>query len=139
MSRTADEQASNEHWRLQYMVRQSQPFIEIEREVFGCDYGATSWTDRAEAERFAKLLRLEPRLRVLDIGAGSGWPGLYLAGLTGCDTTLVDVPMEGLRRASARAAAEGIAGKCRTAVADGAHLPFADGLFDAVYHCDVLC
>lgn len=137
--RTDDERAHSERLGRQYQQRQSPVFLEIEREVFGADYGATSWTDREEAERFAGWLGLGPGVRALELGAGSGWPGLYLARLTGCAVTLTDLPPEGLRIASMRAAAEGLSERCPAVVADGVRLPFADAHFDAVFHCDVLC
>ena len=65
--------------------------LEIERRVCGSDHGATSWTTVAEARRVADLLRLGPGERLLDIGAGSGWPGLYLATTTGCDVRIARV------------------------------------------------
>jgi len=51
----------------------------VERCVFGCDYGVTSWADRDEADELVTLLGLAPGMRLLNVGAGSGWPGLYLA------------------------------------------------------------
>ena len=50
---------------------------EIERNVFGCVYGATSWTTRNEADAVAKRLGLGPDTRLLDVGAGTGWPSIY--------------------------------------------------------------
>jgi ubiquinone/menaquinone biosynthesis C-methylase UbiE len=112
---------------------------EIERVVCGCDYGGTSWTTRDEAERVGQLLGLGPGKRFLDLGAGTGWPGLYLARVTGCDIALVDIPLDGLRIAVRRAVAEQLSGECWIAVADGAALPFKVGWFDAIGHSDVLC
>jgi len=111
----------------------------IEGAVFGCDYGATSWTDRNEAEAVAGILSLSPGKRLLEIGCGSGWPGLYLATYSGCEAVLTDLPMEGLRAAADRAEKDGLAGRCWPAMADGAALPFGGGGFDAIYHSDVLC
>jgi len=113
--------------------------LEIERAVCGCDYGGTSWTTRAEAERVGRLLALRPGVRFLDVGAGSGWPGLYMALITGCDVALVDIPLEGLRIAARRALAEPLAGACWIAVADGAALPLKNAGFDAIGHSDLLC
>ena len=121
-------------------LKASSPvLLEIEREVLGCDYGATSWTDRAEAERFAGWLGLAPGVTALEIGAGSGWPGLLLAGASGARVTLTDRPGEVLRFATERAIRDGLATLCPVVQADGGALPFADASFDAVYHCDVLC
>ena len=139
MARTGDERAHTGRLEQQYRDRLCEVFLEIEREVLGSDHGATSWTDRAEAERIAGLLGMGAGTEALELGAGSGWPGIHLAARLGCDVTLVDLPREGLRIARRRVAREGLGGRCRGAVADGARLPFASARFDAVYHCDVLC
>jgi len=119
--------------------RRSVAMRELERSVCGCDYGSTSWTTRFEAERIAQLLELGPAKRLLDVGAGSGWPGLFLAQLTGCDVVLVDLPLAALRIALERATADSLSQRCEFIVADGAALPFKDASFDAVSHSDVLC
>ncbi len=136
---SAEQQAMFDRLARFYHHALQPAMIEIERAACGCDYGGTSWTTRSEAARVAKLLKLGPRQRFLDIGAGSGWPGLYLAHLTGCDVTLVDIPVSGLRLASERADTDRLAGKCWTIAADGAALPFENDVFDAIGHSDVLC
>jgi SAM-dependent methyltransferase len=85
------------------------------------------------------LLGLRPRVRLLDVGAGAGWPGLYLSQISGCDVVLTDIPHVGVRLALERAARDGIGERCRAVVSDGAALPFADSSFDAIGHSDVLC
>ena len=87
----------------------------------------------------AFTLELRPGIRLLDLGAGSGWPGLYLAKMSGCDIALVDVPLAGLRIAAERAVRDRISSALWIAVADAATLPFRDGSFDALSHSDVLC
>ncbi len=134
-----DAAALRKHFATECRIAGSEIMRKIERASCGCDYGATSWTTRDEADEIAKLLGLAPGRRLLDIGSGSGWPGLYLARESGCDLALADLPLEGLRLAAERAAADGLAGECCFVVADGAALPFADGWFDAVSHSDVLC
>lgn len=113
--------------------------LAIERSVCGCDYGGNSWTTRIQAQWIAALLQLRPGLRLLDVGAGSGWPGLYFAKMSGCDIALVDLPLAGLRIAAERAVKDRISGACWIAVADASALPFRDGSFDVVSHSDVLC
>ena len=112
---------------------------DLERSVCGCAYGSTSWTTRREAERIAQLLELRPGAKLLDVGAGTGWPGLYLAQFTGCDVVVVDLPLAALRMALERAAADGLSQRCEVVAADGAALPFNDASFDALSHSDVLC
>jgi ubiquinone/menaquinone biosynthesis C-methylase UbiE len=122
-----------------YELGRSAAMRDLERSVLGCDYGGTSWTTRREAGRIAELLGLRPGVRLLDVGAGAGWPGLYLAQVTGCDVVLADLPVVGLQTALERAAADGLEERCRVVVTDGAALPFGESSFDAVSHSDVLC
>jgi len=122
-----------------YQFASSPVMLELERSVLGSDYGATSWTSRLEADRVAKLLQLDSEARLLDIGAGSGWPALYLARISGCEVTLSDIPLSGLQAARARASTDGLQTRCRVVAADGARLPFADASFDAIRTSDVLC
>lgn len=139
MPRTPAEQAMIERFAKTYAASTSDGMRKIERAVCGCDYGGTSWTTQREALDLCKMMNLGPGMRLLEVGAGSGWPGLYLAKETGCDVALVDLPLDGLRVAKERAAADGLEGACWITLADGAALPFGDGFFDAVFHSDVLC
>jgi SAM-dependent methyltransferase len=139
MTCSPEEQAQRKRFEELYLRAQAPVILAVERSVCGCDYGGTSWTTRDEAERIRVLLGLRPGLRLLDVGAGSGWPGLYLAQTSGCDIALVDLPLAGLRIAAERAARDRIHGACWVAVADAAGLPFRDASFDAVSHSDVLC
>ncbi len=139
MVQKEDAAALRKRFTTRYRLAGSDLLREMERATCGCDYGATSWTTRDEAGRVGELLELGPGKRLLDIGAGSGWPGLYLAGKSGCDLALSDLPVEGLRHAAERVAADQPAGACFFAAADGAALPYRSGWFDAVSHSDVLC
>jgi SAM-dependent methyltransferase len=112
---------------------------DLERSVCGCAYGSTSWTTRREADRIAQLLELRPHVKLLDVGAGSGWPGLYFAQRSGCDVVLLDLPLAALRIALERATADGLSDRCEAVAGDGAALPFKDASFDALSHSDVLC
>jgi SAM-dependent methyltransferase len=123
----------------QYALSQAPAMLEVERDVCGCAFGSTGWATKEEAEQIGTLLELAPGKHLLDLGAGSGWPGLYLASRSGCDVALADIPLEGMRIAAERAAADGLAGKAWAVVSDGAALPFADASFDAIEHSDVLC
>lgn len=111
----------------------------IEKSVCGCDYGGNSWTNRDEADQIVKALALNPNLRVMDLGAGSGWPGLYIAQKTGCGMVLVDLPIAGLQLAMERAVEDGMDDRVWIARADGAALPFAAHSFDRISHSDLLC
>lgn len=133
------ERALRERFEATYANSQSSVMRTVERSVCGCDYGATSWTTVDEARRVGALLALRPDQRLLDVGAGSGWPALYMAKTSGCDVALIDLPLTGLRIAAGRALADRLQGTCWIAVADGAGLPFGAATFDAISHSDVLC
>jgi hypothetical protein len=86
----------------------------VERLVIGADYGADGYTTVDQADQLARLLELRPGVRLLELGSGSGWPGLHLA-TTGCAIVLTDAPGHGvpppgvgLQRAARRASTEGL-------------------------------
>ncbi len=139
MTRAPEEQAVIDRFDKRYERAGAPVMQDIERSVCGCDYGATSWTTVDEANAIARTLDLGPGKRLLEIGAGSGWPGLYLAERTGCDVALIDLPPTGLRMARERALTNAATGACWIAAADGTALPFRDGSVDAIVHTDVLC
>lgn len=111
----------------------------IERQVCGCDFGGNSWTTQDQADSLIPILRLDSSTKLIDLGAGTGWPGLYLSQKTGCAVTLVDLPEIGLKIAKQRAEADGISKRVSTVVADAADLPFPNESFDAISHSDLLC
>ena len=113
--------------------------LEIESMVCGCNYGATSWTTRSEADEVKTILSLEPSSTLLEIGAGTGWPGLYIAKSTGCNVMLIDISYDSLLVAKERIREDQLASRCQVVAANGDCLPFARNSFDAVIHCDVLC
>jgi SAM-dependent methyltransferase len=111
----------------------------LEQAALGCDYGGTSWTTRSQAEAIVSSLNLNSASRLLDIGAGAGWPGLLLGKLSSCDLTLLDIPVNALTQAVQRAAEDGMTDKVRVISASGTLMPFDDSTFDRVSHSDVLC
>ena len=112
---------------------------ELEKDVLGCDFGGTSWTTKSQADKIPKALALDSATQMLEIGAGTGWPGIYMAKLSGCDVTLLDIPASALRHANQRALDEQLESQCRSVAASGTALPFADRSFNAIGHSDVLC
>jgi SAM-dependent methyltransferase len=112
---------------------------QIEQRVIGGDWGANGFTTMTQADTLADKLHLSAGDRLLDLGSGRGWPGLYLAARTGCRVVLADLPLEGLRVAAGRAAAEGLAARAGVVAAAASGLPFRAGSFDVVIHTDVLC
>jgi ubiquinone/menaquinone biosynthesis C-methylase UbiE len=134
-----DEVQARAHFEERYGAALAPLAREIERRVIGGDWGANGYTTKEQADQLAHGLGLLAADRLLDLGSGRGWPGLYLARCSGCRVVLTDLPLDGLRMAAARAAAEGLADRAGVAVAAASGLPFRTGSFDAVVHTDVLC
>jgi SAM-dependent methyltransferase len=125
--------------RLTYAVGGHPVAREVERLSLSSDFGANGYATLTEVDEIADLLDLGPGRLLLDVGAGQGWPGLYLARQTGCRVVLTDVPVEGPAAAARRAASEGIASRAWPLVARGESLPMLPASVDAVVHTDVLC
>jgi ubiquinone/menaquinone biosynthesis C-methylase UbiE len=139
MAGDVDEKALFERFSKKYKLIQNDLLRRIERSNCGCDYGATSFTTLKQAGELNAMLGLGLKQRLLEVGAGSGWPGLYLAKQSGCDITLTDLPIEGLQVARERSDLEQLSGISTVTVASGSALPFRTGTFDAISHSDVLC
>ena len=139
MGAISKESTKAERFARDYGQRQRQAQQLVDREVFGASIGANGYTTVGEASRLLELLALEPGVRLLELGSGRGWPGMYLANESGCSVTLTDVPTAGLRDTLSGAPRPNGAAGCCVAAADGRALPFRPQTFDAVVHADVLC
>ncbi len=122
-----------------YRVTGDSVFLEIERAVLGVDYQATGYTTRSEADELGQRLELGPASRLLDLGSGCGFPGLYLATRTGCSVVTVDPIATGAAAARARARKDRLADHHHAVVARGQALPVRSASFDAIVHVDVTC
>ncbi len=122
-----------------YERSQTQVMRAVERCVCGCDYGGNSWTTQREADELASILQLTPASLLLDLGSGSGWPGLYLSKTTGCRVSLVDPSETGMCFAAERAVQDGISDRVSTMVHDATDIDRMSVKFDAISHSDLLC
>jgi arsenite methyltransferase len=93
---------------------------------------ASLWASRFGAALLDRLA-LGRGLRVLDVGCGTGFPAIEIAGRLGPGSRVVgvDVWREAVARARRKAAAYGVA-NVRFVTADGARLPFRAATFDRV-------
>jgi len=140
MSSNTEAELASKNQFTEVYKRSKEPVMKaIERQVCGCDYGGSSWTTRHQVDALIGLLCLDTGSELLDLGAGTGWPGIYLAKESGCNATLVDLPEIGLQIAKKRAQEEGLANQISIKIADAADLPFPKASFDAINHSDLLC
>ena len=135
----AEDRDTIERFTERYRVSASEATRRIERAVIGGDWGANGYTTMTQADRLRLELDLGPESSLLDLGAGRGWPGLYLASVTGCRVALADVPMEALTSAQRRASSEGLTERASPVCCRAQSLSFAPSCFDAIVHTDVLC
>ena len=139
MVRSLAEEKQTARLNEEFRDAQSPVLQAITNQVCDCCYIGNSWTTRSEADIMIEHLRLRASHDLLDIGAGAGWPGLYLALQTGCAVTLLDLPEIGLQLAEARAEADGMTSQLSTVQGDAADMPFPSESFSAISHSDVLC
>lgn len=121
-----------------YTLGESSAMDIVELQAIGANVGANGYTTLDQAEQLITVLELTPDSRLLDIGSGRGWPGLYIAKHTGCSVVLSDVPGPAVQVAAKRARAQAHSARISIVRAAAAHLPFAARSFDAVSHTDTL-
>jgi 2-polyprenyl-3-methyl-5-hydroxy-6-metoxy-1,4-benzoquinol methylase len=138
MRSSQDEQEALADFAARYTLPPADVMQEVERRVIGAVWGANGFTTVAQADLIAERLDLAPGKRLMDVGTGRGWPGLYLAKRTGCEVVLTDLPIEGLQHALRRAEAESVS-SFGAVVASARDLPFGKESVDAIVHTDVLC
>ncbi len=139
MAPSKDEREASALFAERYGRAGSDATRDLELRVIGSDFGANGYTTREQADLLAERLELRAAHRLLDVGAGRGWPGLYLAKTTGCGVVVTDLPMEAMRTATLRAASEGLSARAHAVVASARRLPLGTATFDAIVHTDVLC
>src|SRR5262245_29517727 len=133
-----DEHEARTHFSERYAIPTGDANARIEQAVIGAVWGVNGYTTLDQAHELARRLRLGPSSRLLDVGTGRGWPGVYFATRTGCAMVGTDMPLEALAVAARRARAENVDERVALIAATGADQPFRPRSFDAVVHTDVL-
>jgi 2-polyprenyl-3-methyl-5-hydroxy-6-metoxy-1,4-benzoquinol methylase len=129
----------DERFRERYSASGAAALLAVEAEAVGSDYQANGFTTITQADELGRALRLRPGQVLLDVGAGCGWPGLYLASRHGCAVISADPIAEGVRVARQRAVADGLTGRSSALCAAAEALPLRRSSVDAVVHTDLLC
>lgn len=136
---TTPQAADSERFGERYTHSGATGQLAAEVEALGSDYQANGYTTMGQADELGRLLGLERGHLLLDIGAGCGWPGLYLAKTHGCSVLSVDPVVEGMGIARERARNDGIDRRSWAVRARADVLPLASASVDAVVHTDLLC
>jgi cyclopropane fatty-acyl-phospholipid synthase-like methyltransferase len=139
VSTSKRERANADRFNQRYTEGHAKASPSMAFEVFGANIDVNGYTTVAQAEDLARELKLHPGMRLLDVGAGAGWPGLHIAEVTGCDVVLADQPRPALQRAM-RHARDGSSDAQSTVVQMTATaFPFTPATFDGIVHTDVMC
>jgi len=139
MQPSPEDQSEREFFVGRYERLESDPARRVEREVLGREVGLNGFTTIEQARVLLDFLGLRPGRRLLDVGAGRGWPGSLLAESSGCQLTCTDIPLNALAGARRTFVDLGLRARSEVAAADVVELPFRSATFDAVAHADVFC
>ena len=114
-------------FRERYGATRARAACRVETAALGHDVGLNGYTTVAQASALCRPLEIGPGHRLLDLGAGRGWPGLHIAAELGSRLLSIDLPWEALAAAKARGAEWVLGG-------DGRALPVRTGSCDAIVH-----
>ena len=120
-------------------ARPMSAWTALEEAAFGVAVGSNGYTGLEEAQALLASLTVPANASVLDLGTGRGWPAWLIAIEGGHRVVGTDVPEGALQLARDAFEAVGVAQRTLVCAADASVLPFANDLFDAVTHVDVLC
>lgn len=129
----------DERFAERYLKSGAVAALAAEFDALGSDYQANGYTTVAEADELGLALELGPGQVLADLGAGCGWPGLYLAHTHGCAVVSIDPVVEGLEVAGRRAERDELENRAWALQAHADALGLRPGSVDAVVHTDVLC
>lgn len=96
------------------------------------------WWDDEFTEFLAETLKPRPGNRILDVGCGEGLPELSIGRLQISQIRLTGIELVPAKVAQAREALAAHNQRAAFAAADARHLPFAGGVFDAIFCVAVL-
>lgn len=121
-----------------YSVASGDAIRMLEREAVGTDWGGNGYTTVDHVDELIRVLELGPGKKLADLGAGAGWPGVYIAARSGSDVVISDLAVSGMIAGRERAKERGVETTAEVA-ASATDVPFADASFDGVTHSDLLC
>ena len=137
---TSDARATNAHWGRNDLERA----VDAALASIGKNLDALTIDDlapvdqfhgggKASTDRLARLARLEPGMRVLDVGGGLGGPARTLAVEHGCIVTVVDLTESYVRTGQKLTARPGLADRVFHRVGDALALDVGAETFDVLW------
>jgi hypothetical protein len=129
----------SERFDERYAASGATASLAVEAEALGTDYQVNGYATIEQVDEMGRQLHLGPDSILLDLGAGCGWPGLYLADRLGCAVISTDPIASGIQVARRRALADGLHGRSLVIQANAIDLPLRSASVDAVVHTDLMC
>ena len=94
---------------------------------------------RRQEAGVAEVLKLEPGMRVADIGCGVGGPAINIAKESGASITGLNLNAYQIERCRKSALRAGLGDTCDFLLANYLDVPLPDGSFDAAYSFEAIC
>jgi len=140
MTPRSDPRTTNEHWGREDLER----VIDAALAAAGRNLNALTVDDlaavdqfhgggKASTDRLARLARLKPGMRVLDVGGGLGGPARTLAVEHGCFVTVVDLTESYVQTGRSLTGRLGLAERVRHRIGDALALDIEGETFDVVW------
>lgn len=96
-------------------------------------------SQRRQEQGIAQILRLEPGMRVADLGCGVGGPMVAIAEATGANITGINYNAYQIERGKRVVSKAGLDETCQFLFANFMDVPLEDGAFDAIYCFESAC
>lgn len=96
-------------------------------------------SQRRHDEDLAKLLQLEPGMKVADIGCGICGPLVTIAQASGAAITGINFNAKQNAKGATRVQRTGLSDSCTVLYADFMNVPLPDNSFDAIYSFEAIC
>ncbi len=104
----------------------------------GDDLGQQSFATVRYFDDLVERLGIDEGTRVLDLGSGTGGPAIYMASMSGCHMTGLEVNEVGIEVAHRLVRNAGLEDRVAFVQADGMAMPFEDESFDVVISMNVM-
>jgi len=102
------------------------------------DIGQQSFITPRYLDDMIRHLGIGPETHLLDVGAGTGGPAVYIANATGCRVTGVEINEVGVEVSNRLAADAGLSDRVTVVQGDAHTIPFEDETFDAGLSLNVM-
>ena len=102
------------------------------------DIGQQSFTTLRYMDDLIGRLGITEETHILDVGAGTGGPAVYIANATGCRVTGIEINEVGVQVSTSLIGNAGLSDRVKVIQGDASQLPFEDESFDMAISLNVM-